>query len=66
MSFLVVEVNLKMKILIFLLIYFFNITLSELIPKFETYKNGKIKTITYLKNDANKLIEVKTENNFIS
>ena len=55
-----------MKILIFLFIYLFNITLSELIPKIETYKNGKVKKITYLKRVDNKLMKIKLENYFSS
>ena len=48
-----------MKFLLFLFIYIFNIIFSELIPKIETYKNGKVKTITYLKREDNKLIKSK-------
>ena len=55
-----------MKILLFLFIYFFNITLSELIPKIETYKNGKVMKITYLKRVDNKLMKIKLENYFSS
>jgi len=65
-GFLLMYVNLKMKFLIFLSIFLFNTTLSELIPKIETYKNGKVKTITYLKKENNKLIKVKIEDYFIN
>ena len=53
-----------MKFFIFLFIYIFNIVLSNLIPKVETFKNGNVKTITYLKREDNKLIKVKLENYF--
>ena len=51
-----------MKYLIFFVIQIFNLLFSQLIPKIETYENGNVKTIIYLKNDANKLIKIKTEN----
>ena len=55
-----------MKYLIFFIIQIFNLSFSQLIPKIETYENGNVKTIIYLKNDANKLIKIKTENYFTS
>ena len=55
-----------MKYLIFFIIPIFNFSFSQLIPKIETYENGNVKTIIYLKNDANKLIKIKTENYFVS
>ena len=55
-----------MKFLLFLLIYLFNITLSDLIPKIATYKDGNVKTITYLKKEGNKLMKIKLENYFSS
>ena len=55
-----------MKYLIFFIILIFNPSFSQLIPKIETYENGNVKTIIYLKNDANKLIKIKTENYFAS
>ena len=55
-----------MKIILFLFIYLFNITLSNLIPKIETYKNGNVKKITYLKRVDNKLMKIKLENYFSS
>ena len=51
-----------MKYLIFLVIQGFSLSFSQLIPKIETYESGDIRTITYFKNDSNKLKIVKTEN----
>ena len=55
-----------MKYLIFFVIPIFNLLFSQLIPKIETYENGNVKTIIYLKNDGNKLIKIKTENYYAS
>ena len=53
-----------MKYLIFFVIPIFNFSFSQLIPKIETYENGNVRSITYLKNDSNKLIKIKTEDYF--
>ncbi len=53
-----------MKYLFFFVILGISISFSQLIPKIEIYESGNVRTITYFKNEDNKLIIVKTENYF--